>query len=88
MDDMSEQNSSAIESFLFEDDDISFSADPGDMRSCTIFLDEHTDLWCAGVTVRDNYSKIRFGSRNNARAFAKAFHKAKTQELVRRDTKK
>jgi hypothetical protein len=70
-------------SFLYEDNFISFVADPGDIRSCAIFFDDHSDQWCAGVTVRENYSKLRFVNELAARKFIKALHVAKQEELAR-----
>lgn len=70
-------------SFFFEDEDVAFTADPGDIRSCAIFYDEGAQQWCAGVTVRENYSKLRFDDEAAARRFVKALHKAKQDELVR-----
>jgi len=71
------------QSFLYEDDQISFVADPGDIRSTTIFFDEGAQQWCAGVTVRENYSKIRFAGKAPARQFARFLHAAKNAELAR-----
>ena len=71
------------ESFFYEDESVSFTADPGDVRSCAIFYDDGAQLWCAGVTVRENYSKIRFDGEVEARNFVKALHAAKQKELAR-----
>lgn len=70
-------------SFFYEDQTISFTADPGDVRSCAIFYDDSARMWCAGVTIRENYSKVRFDSEFDARQFIKAIHKAKQEELTR-----
>jgi hypothetical protein len=65
--------------FRYRDDEVSFAADPQDIRSCVIFYDSAIHAWCAGVTVKESYTKLRFSDDEPAQRFFDAVADAKEE---------